>query len=850
MKRIKMNNLVMKGGIAWLLCTSLTGPLLNARESLVSMVPYPQEVVIEKGAYEPSGRTLEVRLGGLEGRQLEIAREELREMYAARFDMELRFTEAEKADLWIGLLENESDLAEEGYVLSMEKRKVHIQGKDAAGIYYGIQSLRQLFRGNPDPVAVPLVSVRDWPAMSFRCIMDDISRGPIPTMAYMKEQIRRYAGMKINGMSFYIEHVVETRRYPDMAPAEGGISVEEFRELSDYAAGYHMELVGSFQALGHWEKILRLPQFRHLGATERMLDPLNPEALEFLGHVFQEMAPAFSSEYFTPNLDEAWDLSRGSLKGAARELGPAKIYARHVTLVDSMLPAAGKKTFIWGDIILEHPEILDMIPGHVVMGAWNYGASESFARFIDPLTEKDFNFIIAPGVLNSNRLIPDFRMATTNIRNFINEGHEKGALGVYCTVWDDGGPHFFTHDWYGLAYNAEQSWRPNKEALERFDLRFSRAIYGDLENALPASIHALNHLTDLGPTFEMNSNVFYKQLVPARGSKLTFNPGDWKQVEAWSLKSRELLDGARPKVHACDLDFFYFTLNQYDFLYRSRYRLLEAAALYEQACKLQREAREEALRKLEACAAMGLELREEVRALKEEFLGLWDRESRLHWRDWAESGFLVHERDLAEQHALLQQAMEGFTQGRYLPPPTEVRLDIRGREGQYFPYWLLTGSFHLESFDDHRQDFLAPMGGEASARPFPGMKFTGSDGTEHTWIKYDSPKSDELDFKTIFEPHITAVAYAYCTIDSPDDRQVTGLLGSNDGATLWCNGKEVFHFHGKRSLIRDENEITLDLKQGRNHLLIKVEQWKAGWGLSFRLKDLEVRNHKQKYYIQ
>ena len=84
----------------------------------------------------------------------------------------------------------------------------------------------------------------------------------------------------------------------------------------------------------------------------------------------------------------------------------------------------------------------------------------------------------------------------------------------------------------------------------------------------------------------------------------------------------------------------------------------------------------------------------------------------------------------------------------------------------------------------------------------------------------------------------------------PTKRQVTALLGSNDGATVWCNGKEVHHVHGKRSLIPDEDEFHLELEEGKNHMMIKVEQWKADWGLSFRLKDVEVRNHKQKYYIQ
>jgi hypothetical protein len=51
-------------------------------------------------------------------------------------------------------------------------------------------------------------------------------------------------------------------------------------------------------------------------------------------------------------------------------------------------------------------------------------------------------------------------------------------------------------------------------------------------------------------------------------------------------------------------------------------------------------------------------------------------------------------------------------------------------------------------------------------------------------------------------------------------------------------------------MIADEDTIPLQLEAGKNHIMIKVEQWKGGWGLAFRLKDVEVRSHKQKYYIQ
>jgi hexosaminidase len=841
---------------------------LHARadgKTRIPVVPYPQEVETGRGHFLPSGPALRVHLSGVGEGTARVIGSQLAGSLRERYGAEMILTGDGDADLWIGLPASDPALREvarremllpdkeigtEGYLLKIQKNRIYIIANAAPGAFYGVQTLVQLLRGLPEPEQLPVLRIRDWPSISFRCVMDDISRGPVPTSEYMKLQVRRYAEMKINHMSFYIEHVVRTQAYPDLAPSNGGISVEEFRELSAYAADYQVRLVGNFQSLGHFEKILSLPQFRYLGATERMIDPLNPASMEFLGNIYREMAPSFSSQLFTPDCDEAWDLSRGGLTGAADSLGPARIYADHVLRIDSILSGLGKRTLIWGDIILEHPEILEMLPRHMLLGAWDYGASESFAGFIDPLKDAGFEFTVSPGVLNSNRLIPDFNMSTTNIRNFINEGYEKGTFGVYCTVWDDGGVHFFSHDWYGVAYNAEQSWRPNREPLEDFDLRFSRGIYGDTQILIPRTLHTLNQLTGLDPTYEMNSNVFWKTLVPARGEKVTFDAESWSEVKAWSGEAARILADGTTRYYPGDLDFIRFTTSQYVFMALAREELLEAADAYNRACELQRFHRTEALESLQRSFNVVDALRTRYLEMVAEFEGLWDRESRPYWKDRARLQFGTHLDGLTDARDLLLQAMLSFRQGNYLPPPAEVRLDIRRQTGQYFQYWLLAGSFPIDTFAEYPPDFLASMGGEAAARPYPGEVFKAPSGKEYMWDKYDSPKLGEIDLAAVFEPHETAVAYAYCTIDAPGAMQVMALLGSNDGATVWCNGKEVHHIHAKRSLIPDEDRFPLALQEGRNHLMIKVEQWKGDWGFSFRIEGVEVRNHKQKYDIQ
>ena len=116
-----------------------------------------------------------------------------------------------------GILPGE-DLGREGYILKIEKDAIFILANEQAGAFYGAQTLKQLLRGYAGSAELPAMTIRDWPSISFRCVMDDISRGPVPTNDYLKQQVRRYAEMKINNMSFYIEHVVKTKKYPDLTP--------------------------------------------------------------------------------------------------------------------------------------------------------------------------------------------------------------------------------------------------------------------------------------------------------------------------------------------------------------------------------------------------------------------------------------------------------------------------------------------------------------------------------------------------------------------------------------------------------------------------------------------------------
>ena len=193
-----------------------------------------------------------------------------------------------------------------------------------------------------------------------------------------------------------------------------------------------------------------------------MLDPLNPEAISFLRDVYREMVPAFTSDIFNANCDEAWDLSRAELTGEAASLGVARIYSDHIRRIDTTLLELGKRTLIWGDIIMDYPEILDQLPKYILTGAWNYDARESFADFIDPLKNAGFDFTISPGILNSNRLFPDYQMTFANIRNLVNKDFQKGTKGVFLTSQTTEGLIFSTLTGTGSPTMQNNAGNPTK----------------------------------------------------------------------------------------------------------------------------------------------------------------------------------------------------------------------------------------------------------------------------------------------------------------------------------------------------------------------------------------------------
>ena len=405
------------------------------------------------------------------------------------------FIELIKTD-HLGVSENE----DQAYRLTITPNFIRMEATTNTGLFYATQSLKQLYRysffSNKGEICIPCMTITDWPNFKIRAWQDDISRGPIVSVDYLKRLIPQMAECKLNAFSLYTEHTFKTKCHPDIAPSDA-FTAEEIKELEDFCRPYHIQIIGNQQCFGHFEEILCNPFYSNLADTKCNLNPAKAETYKFLEDHLREVAKAYKSPYFNINCDETESLGQGYAKAYVDSVGQTTAYYQHVNRVNKMLRPYRKRVMMWGDIADKHPEILEHLDSDIYLIAWTYVGIDSFEDFLQPYVKSGRYYFVAPGVSLSERVWPKHYEFQKNITNLCRDGYKNGAIGVINTCWDDFGESLTNCALFGLALGAETSWNPATKQECNTEANFTLHFLGSLSDALCQHLDELSELTKL-----------------------------------------------------------------------------------------------------------------------------------------------------------------------------------------------------------------------------------------------------------------------------------------------------------------------------------------------------------------
>jgi len=413
------------------------------------------------------------------------------------------------------------NLNDEGYVLSVGAKQIIVAGRTEAGTFYGLQTLKQMIRGEGAAAYVQGARIVDFPTMRYRAFSDDISRGLVPTVDYVKRQIRTFAMFKMNMHSLYMEHTFASESNPLYAPEEGSFAPEELKEIVAYAINYHVEIVPEQQTFGHLHKVVKFEKYNALAEVPYgdVITPQEENSYKFVADLYREIDRIFPSKFFHIGADETFELGQGRSAEETKEKGVGKVYFKHINRVRDILKPYNRRLMMWGDIALSHPDLLGEIPKEMIVMNWAYGARDSYASRIEPFKKAGLEQFVCPSVWNFNLIFPNEENAITNIKNFVRDGQEAGAIGVMNTNWDDDGETLFEMDWYGVGLGASAGWENAPLDVEKFDQKFDWTFFRSEGGDFTKSIRTLGAASKTLGITETQDSFFWQNPFTAQFQK-------------------------------------------------------------------------------------------------------------------------------------------------------------------------------------------------------------------------------------------------------------------------------------------------------------------------------------------
>jgi hypothetical protein len=409
---------------------------------------------------------------------------------------------------------------DEAYRITIRSTGIEIAAKTDAGIYYAIQTLRDLiclygFR-------LPACRIDDEPVFKRRGVYHDCSRGKVPTLETLKQLVDRLAHWKINELQLYIENVFTFVRHPDIGKGFSPFTPEEILALQEHCKKHHVRLVGSLSSFGHMENILSLPAYQHLGEMPGFrnlpggttLCPTHPQAIRLVSELYEEFVPLFEASDFNVCCDETWELGKGHSKTLAQKIGIGQLYLDFLLKIHRLCEKYGKRMNAWADILLKYPEMLRKLPGDIVLLNWEYEHNGANIKRTQDIARSGIDFMVCPGTsswLTHGSRIPN---SMQNIRAFAKQGLRYHAQGLLNTDWGDNGHrNLLGVSLHSFAHGAAHAWNSNAVDEACFTENFCRQTFGQPAKQLARALKTLGSAYLICGTPRRNGSFLFEALT-------------------------------------------------------------------------------------------------------------------------------------------------------------------------------------------------------------------------------------------------------------------------------------------------------------------------------------------------
>lgn len=289
----------------------------------------------------------------------------------------------------------------EGYKLDADAKQIRIAGASAAGVFYGIQTLRKslpLVNGKASKVSIPAVHIADAPRFAYRGTHLDVSRHFV-TADSVRQFIDMLALHNINRFHWHLTDDqgwrIEIKKYPlltqigskraqtvighnsgkyDGKPYSGFYTQKQIRDIVKYAADRYITIVPEIDLPGHMQAALAAypdmgctggpyEVWQKWGVSDNVLCAGNDKTLTFIDNVLKEITQLFPSKYIHVGGDECpktqWQkcpkcqarIKALNLEAKDGHSAEERLQSYIITHAFNYLKSLGRNTIGWDEIL-------------------------------------------------------------------------------------------------------------------------------------------------------------------------------------------------------------------------------------------------------------------------------------------------------------------------------------------------------------------------------------------------------------------------------------------------------------------------------------------------------------------
>lgn len=345
------------------------------------VVPLPQSITMQKGEPFVLDETVEILSTPDLQSEAEFLQQYLKEVTAMNLQLAQKRT---KKVRYIELAIHPDVKETEGYVLTVSRKGITIQGGSAAGVFYGVQTLRKAVN---EGTILPATVITDAPRFSWRGMHLDCSRHFF-SVDFVKKFIDLLALHNMNRFHWHLTDDqgwrIEIKKYPELTtigsqrsgtilgtnsdlddgiPHGGYYTQEEARDIVRYAQKRHITIIPEIDMPGHM--LAALACYPELGCTggpyqvghywgvyTDVLCVGNPKVYDFVEGVLAEIMDIFPSEVIHIGGDETptakWDACP---KCQAMELNGLTRQGYFTKRVFDFLTAHHRRALGWDELL-------------------------------------------------------------------------------------------------------------------------------------------------------------------------------------------------------------------------------------------------------------------------------------------------------------------------------------------------------------------------------------------------------------------------------------------------------------------------------------------------------------------